>query len=92
MATIAKESTLCKYSFALATVHVKLVLCIAFSIKTILSFIYSALLQMMQMILRERTFDCICKTRHAEKFASVLDDIRAVNYMLYWVVSIIYIY
>ena len=43
----------------------------------------------MQMILRECTFDCICKTRHAEKFTSVLADIRAVNYMLYWVVSFI---
>ena len=68
------------------------IICIAFSIKTILSFIYSALLQMIESILRERTFDCTCKTRHAVKFASVLDDIRSVKYMLYWVVSIFYIY
>ena len=60
-----------------------------FSIKTILPFIYSALLQMVQLILRERTLDCECKKLHARKYASVLAE---VNYMLYWVVSIFYIY
>ena len=53
---------------------------------------YSALLQMVRLILRERTMDCVCKRRHARKFASVLNDIKHVNYMLYWVVSIFYIY
>ena len=62
------------------------------SINTIISFIYSALLQMIVIVHRERTFDCQCKKRHAEKFASVLEDIRDINYMLYWVVSIFYIY
>ena len=42
--------------------------------------------------LRERTLDCACKRRHAQKYASVLNDIKQVNYMLYWVVSIFYIY
>ena len=49
---------------------------------------YSALLQMVRLILRERTLDCACKRRHAQKYASVLSDIKHVNYMLYWVVSI----
>ena len=57
---------------------------------------YSALLQMVKIILRERTLDSNCKLLHARKFASVLADILAdiqeVNYMLYWVVSIFYIY
>ena len=70
----------------------KIGLCIAFSIKTILPFMYSALLQMVRLILRERTLDCACKRRHAQKYASVLNDIKQVNYMLYWVVSIFYIY
>ena len=70
----------------------KIGLCIAFSIKTILPFIYSALLQMVHLFLRERTFDCACKRIHAKKYASVLVDIREVNYMLHWVVSIFYIY
>ena len=47
---------------------------------------------MVKLILRERTLDCACKRRHAQKFASVLVDIRQVNYMLYSVVSIFYIY
>ena len=47
---------------------------------------------MIDILIRERTFDCACKKRHAQKFASVLQDIRQVNYMLYWVVSIFYIY
>ena len=53
---------------------------------------YSALLQMVRLILRERTLDCSCKRLHAQKYASVLSDIVQVNYMLYWVVSIFYIY
>ena len=53
---------------------------------------YSALLQMVRLILRERTMDCACKRRHAQKIASVLNDIKHVNYMLYWVVSIFHIY
>ena len=40
---------------------------------------------MILIVLRERTFDCPCKKRHAEKFASVLEDIREVTYVLYWV-------
>ena len=56
------------------------------------SVMYSALLQMVRLILRERTLDCSCKRRHAQKYASVLSDIKQVNYMLYWVVSIFYIY
>ena len=47
---------------------------------------------MVQIILRERTLDCHCKLLHARQFASVLADIEEVNYMLYWVVSIFYIY
>ena len=47
---------------------------------------------MVQIILRERTLDCNCKLLHARKFASVLADIQEVNYMLYWVVGIFYIY
>ena len=47
---------------------------------------------MVQLILRERTLDCECKRLHARKYASVLADIEEVNYMLYWVVSIFYIY
>ena len=43
---------------------------------------------MIQIVLRERKYDCICKIKHQEKFASVLDDIITVNYMLYWVVNI----
>ena len=53
---------------------------------------YSALLQMVRLILRKRTLDCACKRRHAQKFSSALNDIKQVNYMLYWVVSIFYIY
>ena len=30
--------------------------------------------------------------QEAQKYASVLSDIKQVNYMLYWVVSIFYIY
>ncbi len=101
LATNAKLRTFCKYIFTLCLhssiystyiISCKIGLCIAFSIKTILPFIYSALLQMMQSILRERTLHCKCKLLHARKFASVLADIQEVNYMLYWVVSIFYIY
>ena len=53
---------------------------------------YSALLQMVRLILRERTLDCECKRRHAQRYARVLGDIKQVNYMLCWVVSIFYIY
>ena len=55
-------------------------------------FIFSALLQMVQLILRERTLDCECKWLHASKYASVLADIQEVTYMPYWVVSIFCIY
>ena len=47
---------------------------------------------MVQLILRQRTPDYECKKLHARKYASVLADIEEVNYMLYWVVSIFYIY
>ncbi len=30
-------------------------------------YIYRALLQMVDMLLNERTLDCVCKKRHAEK-------------------------
>ena len=85
---------MCLHSSIYSTyiISCKIGLCIAFSIKTILPFIYSALLQMVKLILRKRTLDCACKRRHAQKFASVLVDIRQVNYMLYSVVSIFYIY
>ena len=39
-------------------------------------YVYSALLQMVHLILQERTFDCVCKRIHAKKYASVLVDIR----------------
>ena len=47
-----------------------------------------ALLQMIQMILKERTVDCFCKKQHSKKYASVLEAIRRVDYMLWWVVRI----
>ena len=48
---------------------------------------YSALLQMVRLILQERTLDCSCKRRHAQKYASVLIDIKhavlGCEYLLY---------
>ena len=38
---------------------------------------------MVELILRERTTDCRYKKEHAKKFASVLEDVRRVNYMLF---------
>ena len=55
-------------------------------------FIYSALLQMVQLILRERTLDCEYKRLYASKYASVLADIQEVTNMPYLVVSIFCIY
>ena len=94
LVSICSLQQLCLYSSIYSTciISCKIGLCIAFSIKTILPFMYSALLQMVRLILRERTLDCACKRRHAQKYASVLNDIKHVNYMLYWVVSIFYIY
>ena len=42
------------------------------------------LLQMVEMLLKERTLDCICKKRHAKKMAGVFEAIRRVEYMLWW--------
>ena len=50
-------------------------------------YVYSALLQMVEMLLNERTLDCICKKKHAKKMACVFEAIRKVDYMLWWVVS-----
>ena len=50
-------------------------------------------MRMVELILRERTTDCRCKNEHAKKFASVLEDVRRVNYLLlFWVVSVFDIY
>ena len=51
-------------------------------------YVYSALLQMVEMLLNERTLDCLGKRRHAKKMAGVIEAIRRVDYMLWWVVSI----
>ena len=50
---------------------------------------YSALLQMVRLILRERTLDCSCKRRHAQKYASVLSDIM--KWHTEWISSIVVI-
>ena len=55
-------------------------------------YVYSALLQMVELRLTERTFDCICKKKHAKKMAGVFEAIRRVDYMLWWVVSIFVIH
>ena len=55
-------------------------------------YVYRALLQMVDMLLNERTWDCICKKRHAKKMADVFEAIRRVDYMLWWVVSIFVIH
>ena len=47
---------------------------------------------MVQAIINVRKMECVCKRNHTQKFAKVLDDIRSANYMLFWVVSSIYIY
>ncbi len=51
-------------------------------------YVYSALLQMVEMLLNERKLDCLCKKRHAKKMAGVFEAIRRVDYMFWWVVSI----
>ena len=51
-------------------------------------YVYSALLQMVEMLLMERTLDSLCKKRHAKKMAGVFEAIRRVDYMLWWEVSI----
>ena len=55
-------------------------------------YVYRALLQMVDMLLNERTLDCICKKRHDNKMAGVFEAIRRVGYMLWWVVSIFVIH
>ena len=55
-------------------------------------YVYSALLQMVQAMIIGRKMECVCKRNHTQKFAKVLQDIRSANYMLFWVVSSIYIY
>ena len=42
-------------------------------------YVYRALLQMVDMLLNERTLDCICKKRHAKKMAGVFQAIRRVD-------------
>ena len=51
-------------------------------------YVYSTLLQMVEMLLNEHTLDCICKKKHAKKMAGVFEVIRRVDYLLWWVVSI----
>ena len=51
-------------------------------------YVYSVLLQMVEMLLTECTLDCVYKKRHSRKIAGVLEAIRQVDYMLWWVVSI----
>ena len=51
-------------------------------------YLYSALLQMVEKLLKERTLHCMRKKRHTRKMASVLEAIRRLNYMLWWLVSI----
>ena len=46
---------------------------------------YMALLQMVQLIINQRRIDCVCKMEHSKKFESVLEAIRRVDYMLWWV-------
>ena len=55
-------------------------------------YVYSALLQMVALLLTERTLDCICKKKHAKKMTGVFKAIRRVDYMLWWVVSIFVIH
>ncbi len=51
-------------------------------------YVTSALLQMVEMLLKERTLGCLCKKMHARKMAGVLEAIHRVDYMLWWVVSV----
>ena len=53
-------------------------------------YVYRALLQMVDMLLKERT--CICKQRHAKKMAGVFEANRRVDYILWWVVCIFVIH
>ena len=46
---------------------------------------YMALLQMVQLIINQRRIDCVCNMEHSKKFASVLEAIRRVDYMMWWV-------
>ena len=46
------------------------------------------LLQMVEMLLKERTLDCICK-RHAKKMAGVFEAIPRVEYMLLQMVEML---
>ena len=55
-------------------------------------YVYRAVMRMVELIFRERTTDCRCKKEHTKKFASVLEDVRRANYMLFWVVSVFDIY
>ena len=48
---------------------------------------YRAIMQMIELVLRERRVDCPCKRQHRKKYASVMDDVRRKNFMLFWVVS-----
>ena len=43
-------------------------------------YVYSALFQMVEMLLKERTLDCVCKKRHSRKIARVLEAIRRFDY------------
>ena len=44
-------------------------------------------MRMVELVLRERSMDFRCRIQHKKEFASVLDDIRRENVMLFWVVS-----
>ena len=80
---------LCSILFAISKFHLQEV-----SVLSLLKdhyYVYSALLQMIELLLTERTLDCICK-KHAKKMAGVFEAIRRVDYMLWWVVSIFVIH
>ena len=58
-------------------------------------YVYSALLQMVELLLKERTLDCLCKKRHAKKMACQKkwlafskQSAEWIIIMLWWVVSI----
>ena len=42
-------------------------------------YVYRALLQMVEILLNERTLDCLCKKRHAKRMAGDFEAIRRVD-------------
>ena len=81
---------LCSIVFDISTFHLQEVFVL--SLLKDHYYVYSALLQMVEFILIERTLDCACKKKHAKKMAGVFEAIRRVDYMLWWVVSIFVIH